>query len=116
MYYEQLQSKGIKIINKILKNSDMEAIRLNESQILIDAWNSYIANYSKGWSFESAYSHAKADARNEAIRQMWKEQAEAKRKVEIEAERERFEASGMDLHTYTMTEYYNRGSGAYYGD
>ncbi len=72
-------------------------IILNEAQILQDAWSRYIANYSKGWSFESAYSHAK-------------------RKIEIENEKARLEASGMDLHTYTMSQYYNRGSYSYYGD
>lgn len=93
----------------------MEAIKLDESQVLQDAWNRYIANYSKGWSFESAYSHAKVDAHNNAIRKMWAEEAKAKREAELQAEKARFEASGMDLHTYTMTNYYNRSS-AYTGD
>ena len=92
----------------------MKAIKLNESQILIDAWSRYIANYAKGWTFDSAYSHAKADARNEAIRAMWRDEAEAKRKAELEAENARFEASGMDLHSYTMTNYY--ANNAYNGD
>lgn len=91
-------------------------IILNEAQILQNAWSRYIANYSKGWSFESAYSHAKADARDKAILELWKRQAEAKRKIEIENEKARLEASAMDLHTYTMSQYYNRGSYSYYGD
>lgn len=89
-------------------------IKLNESQILVDAWNRYITNYHKGWSFKSAYDHAKVDARNNAIRQMWKEDAEAKRKIEIEIERSKFKSSGVDFHTYTMKQYYN-GRG-YKGD
>lgn len=47
------------------------------------------------------------DAKNEAIYALWRAEAEAKRKAEIEAEKARFEASGMDLHTYTMTNFYN---------
>ena len=56
------------------------------------------------------------DAKNEAIRQMWREQAEAKRQVERQAEHEKFVASGLSIHEYTMSQYYGRGSGAYTGD
>ena len=47
------------------------------------------------------------DAKNEAIYAIWRAEAEAKRKAEIEAEKARFEASGMDFHTYTMTNFYD---------
>lgn len=88
----------------------MEALKLNESQILKDAWNRYIAGYSKGWSFESAYSHAKAEAHNQAVYLMWKQKADAKRQAAILAENAKIEESGLDLHTYSMVNFYNRNS------
>lgn len=45
----------------------MEAIILNDVQILTEAWKRYIANYSKGLSFKSAYKIAEVEAKNEAI-------------------------------------------------
>ena len=45
----------------------MEAIKLNDVQILAEAWKRYIANYSKGLSFKSAYNIAEVEAKNEAI-------------------------------------------------
>lgn len=54
------------------------------------------------------------DAKRAAIYAQWRAEAESKRKAEIEVENARFEASGMDLHTYTMTNFYN--SYGYKGD
>lgn len=45
----------------------MEALKLNEIQVLKDAWGKYIANYSKGLSFKNAYKIAEVEAKNEAI-------------------------------------------------
>jgi hypothetical protein len=45
----------------------MEAIKLNEAQILTEAWKKYLSNYSKGLSFKSAYKIAEVEAKNEAI-------------------------------------------------
>lgn len=47
----------------------MESIvlNLNEAQILTEAWKRYIANYSKGLSFKSAYKIAEVEAKNLAI-------------------------------------------------
>lgn len=56
-------------------------IILNEAQILQDAWSRYIANYSKGWSFESAYSHVKADARNKLSLNYGKDKQKQKEKL-----------------------------------
>lgn len=89
-------------------------IKLDERQILIEAWSRYIANYSKGWSFSSAYNHTKVDMQNKAIRQMWANEAEAKRQAEREAEEARFKAIGMNLHSYSMTNYY--ANNTYNGD
>lgn len=103
----------------------MKASKYNKSEIMKNAHNLYKFNKSFGWSFSRSLSlawsnakqaivNAEVEARNEAIRAMWKAQAEAKRMTEIEAERARFEASGMDLHTYAMISYY--GERRYYGD
>lgn len=43
---------------------------------------------------------------NEAIRQIWKKQAEAKRQAERQIEENKFVTSGLDFHTYTMTNLY----------
>lgn len=102
----------------------MEAI-FNRSEIMKEAHRLHKGNKSMGWSFSKAlkvsWSNAKArieamtvEARNEAIRQMWREQAEAKRQAERQAEHEKFIASGMDIHSYTMSNYY--GNGSYNGD
>lgn len=97
--------------------------KYNKSEIMKEAHSLYKFNKSMGWSWSLsvAWSNAKTrilnaeiEAKNEAIRAMWAAQAEAKRKTEIEAENARFEASGTDLHTYTMTNYYN--SYGYKGD
>lgn len=81
------------------------------------------SNKRMGWSWALRMSwmnaktrvrNAEIEAKNEAIRQMWKKEAEAKQQAKIAAENARFEASGMDLHTYTMTNYY--ASNAYNGD
>ena len=85
----------------------MKTIILDESQILKDAWRMYLENYSKGWTWVEVYNIIKTEAQNNAIRDMWKAEAEAKRKEEIGAEKARIEASGMDLLTYTMTSYYS---------
>lgn len=60
----------------------MEAIKLDEVQILTEAWNRYIENYSKGWSWKDMYHNVEVEARNEAIRQIWRENANAKIGVE----------------------------------
>lgn len=94
------------------------ATKYNKSEIMKEAHNLYKSNNHFGWSFSKSLSvawdnakmhikNAKVEAKNEAIRAMWKAQAEAKHKAEIEAENARFIASGMDLHTYTMTNFYN---------
>jgi len=108
-----MQNKRIKIKNKILKNSDME-INLNQGQIIENAWKMYLENYSKGWSWKDMYHIAEVEAKNEAIRQMWKKQSEEKLQAKQRAENERFAASGMDIHSYTMSGYY--ANGAYSGD
>lgn len=103
----------------------MKVSKYNKSEIMRNAHSFYKSNKSFGWSFSRSLSlawnnakqaiiNAEVEARNEAIRAMWKAQAEAKRMADNEAERIRFEASGMDLHTYTMTNYYSERR--YYGD
>lgn len=89
-------------------------IKLNETQVLLDAWNMYTHNYMKGWKYSTVYKIVRTEAHNEAIRQLWSAKAEAKREAEMEAENAKFEACGMDLHTYTMTNFYN--SYGYKGD
>ena len=96
----------------------MKTNKYNKSEIMKEAHSLHKFNKSIGWNFGKslsvAWSNAKqriineeVEAKNEAIRAMWKAKHEAKIKAEIEAERARIEASGMDLHTYCMTEYYN---------
>lgn len=97
---------------KVMKKTN----RYNKSEIMKEAHRLYKCNKPMGWSWSLsvAWSNTKTrilneevEAKNEAIRAMWKAQAEAKRKAELEAEERRFKDSGMDLHTYTMTNYYN---------
>lgn len=108
-----MQSKWIKIINKILKKGDMN-IKLDERQIIIDTWRMYLKNYLKGWTWSQVYKTTKTEAHNSAIHQMWKEQNMAKRKAEAEAETAKIAASGQDIHNYTMNKYYSNK--AYSGD
>lgn len=102
----------------------MEA-KINRSEIMKEAHQLFKCNKRMGWSWalRVSWSNAKqriinteVEAKNEAIRQMWREQAEAKRQAERQAEHEKFVASGLSLHEYTMSQYYGRGSGAYTGD
>lgn len=97
--------------------------KYNKSEIMREAHQLYRCNKSMGWSWSLsvAWSNVKArilnkevEARNAAIRAMWKAQAEEKAKAQREAEEVKFKASGMDIHTYTMSEYYN--SYGYKGD
>lgn len=68
------------------------------------------------WSFAKAeIGEREQDAKREAVYAQWRAEGEAKRQAEIKAEREKIKASGMDLHTYTMTNYYNERR-RYYGD
>lgn len=53
-------------------------------------------------------------AAQEAIYATWAAQAEAKRKAEVEAENARIAESGLDLHAYTMRNYYS--TNRYNGD
>lgn len=60
------------------------------------------------WSFAKAeIGEREQDAKREAVYAQWRAEGEAKRQAEIKAEREKIKASGMDLHTYTMTNFYN---------
>lgn len=89
---------------------------IDKSELMKEAHRLYKSNkniWSFGKSLSVAWHNAKMriknaeiEAKNEAIRAMWKAEAEAKRKAEIEAENAKVLASGMDLHTYTMTNYY----------
>lgn len=96
----------------------MKTKKYNKSEIMKEAHSLYKSNNRFGWSFSKSLSvswsnskqriiNAEVEAKNEAIRAMWKAKAEEKRQAEIEIERAKIEASGMDLHTYCMTEYYN---------
>ena len=60
-------------------------------------------------------SEKESKTQREAVYAQWRAEGEAKRQAEIKAEREKIKASGMDLHTYTMTNYYNERR-RYYGD
>lgn len=66
------------------------------------------------WLVANEVREREQDAKNAAIRAMWAAQHDAKRKAEVEAENARIAASGMDIHTYRMTEYY--ANNAYTGD
>lgn len=76
-------------------------------------------------SFSEALKHAwlvaknevkerEIEAKNEAIRAHWKAEADAKRKAVADAEKAKITASGLDLHAYTMSNYYARHT--YNGD
>ena len=98
--------------------------KYNKSEIMKEAHNLYKANKRFGWNFSkslaSAWNNTKlrlkaieVEAKNEAIRAMWKAQHEAKIKAETEVENNTLQESGMNLHTYRMTNYYanNRYNG-----
>lgn len=81
--------------------------RAHELKIMM-GYDTFSQALKHSWSVaKNEVREREQDAKNEAIRAIWRAEAEAKRKAEIEAEKAIFEASGMDLHTYTMTNFYN---------
>lgn len=94
----------------------MKTKKYNKSEIMKEAHRLFRCNKNMGWawSLRTSWSNVKqriinaeVEAKNEAIRVMWKAKAEEKRQAEIKIERAKIEASGMDLRTYCITEYYN---------
>lgn len=97
--------------------------RYNRSSIMTNAWKlKAMMGYS---SFSQALKHAwlvaknevierESEAKKEAIREEWRAKAEAKRIAEVDAEKALIAASGMDLHTYSMSNYYAKHT--YNGD
>lgn len=81
--------------------------RAHELKIMM-GYDTFSQALKHSWSVaKNEVREREQDAKNEVVYAQWRAEAEAKRKAEIEAEKARFEASGMDLHTYTMTNFYN---------
>lgn len=100
----------------------MKADKYNKSEIMKEAWELYRFNRSFNWSFgrclTTAWRNAKQRIINAEVKvkneAMWKARVEERRQDKIKAEKAKIEASDMDVHTYFMTEYYNRNG--YQGD